>query len=466
MATNINNKLVCNEPHASLDSYYGPYNSVHDAYTALADTTVNGVNYTKKYIGLTVGVWKDSNKNEIIEYWFKGGLQEGNLVEKTSGGGGLPENIKIVTFDKNGGEGVQNSIITDTSSKAMLPECTLTNPNGQFSKWSYGGVEYMPGDVITIGTSTVVTAIWETHKEQYKVQWADKPHATITGKDSRGNTINSHSSYDAGTVIILTANVAEGYVLNKWVSIPDGSTVSGNTLTFTLNANTGSISVEVHEDVKKHKLEFNIDPEAGEKVTKLICTVNRKQAESGSQYPEGSIVEATAIMQDGFYPQWTVVPEEVEYTLSKDGKTLTCTLTTDTALTINGTDEPGAGFWYSGVTTPDEFDKDKLEEIVGTKWNIAHNKSKCFYMVTRTDVAPIIYKAGNKETKQSFSRLNKDAGVGDDLINRFVEERVIRDDASGMTGEALEDKGEWIWIFIDNDDLFVNLDVIISIEKE
>ena len=54
MATNINNTLVCNEPHANLDSYYGPYVSVEAAFNALADTTVNGVNYTKKYIGLKV----------------------------------------------------------------------------------------------------------------------------------------------------------------------------------------------------------------------------------------------------------------------------------------------------------------------------------------------------------------------------------------------------------------------------
>ena len=101
MATNINNKLVCNEPHANLDSYYGPYDSVDAAFNALADTTVNGVNYTKKYIGLTVGVW-NSAKTEITEYWFKGGTAKANLVVKTDGsGGGLPSGIKIVTFDKN-----------------------------------------------------------------------------------------------------------------------------------------------------------------------------------------------------------------------------------------------------------------------------------------------------------------------------------------------------------------------------
>ena len=65
MATNINNKIVCNEPHANLDSYYGPYNSVQDALQTLNSTTVNGVNYVKRHIGLTVGI---ETSEGIVEY--------------------------------------------------------------------------------------------------------------------------------------------------------------------------------------------------------------------------------------------------------------------------------------------------------------------------------------------------------------------------------------------------------------
>lgn len=263
MATNINNRLVCNEPHANLDSYYGPYDSVDAAFNALADTTVNGVNYTKKYIGLTVGVW-NSAKTEITEYWFKGGTAKANLVVKTDGsGGGLPSGIKIVTFDKNGGSGVQNSILTDTTSQVVLPECTFTKTGETFSKWSYNGTQKNPGDIITITTTTVVQAQWSSSpapKPSHVITWtAGTGINKITGT-ANGVAISSGASVEEGSTIVLTATPNSGYNFSQWSGLPSGSSTS-NPVSFVMG--TSNISVTAIGVTQKYTITVVADPSDG-----------------------------------------------------------------------------------------------------------------------------------------------------------------------------------------------------------
>lgn len=304
MATNINNKLVCNEPHANLDSYYGPYNSVHEAFVALADTTVNGVNYTKKYIGLTVGVWNSSH-NEIIEYWFKGGLNESNLVLKTCDSGGLPDGVKVVTFDKNGGSGVQNSLLTDTSGQLRLPECTFTKSGDTFKKWLYNGSEKSEGDIITVTTSTAVKAVWQsTPTQYYTVLWTNSDNVTIKGKADR--SISSGDSLPKGTRVTLTATPASGYTLIDWTNKPTGATKDGNNLTFILNSNTLNITAVVEAETQYYTVSWT---------NKQNVTITGKYngstpITSGStQIPGGSRVVLTATPASGYiFNGWVNVP--------------------------------------------------------------------------------------------------------------------------------------------------------------
>ena len=67
------------QAHANLDYWYGPYDSVKDAerYTNMDKV---------RAVGLTVGIYKDENHNEITEYWYKKSTntQSGwELVEKS-----------------------------------------------------------------------------------------------------------------------------------------------------------------------------------------------------------------------------------------------------------------------------------------------------------------------------------------------------------------------------------------------
>lgn len=256
MPTSINNTIACNEPHASLDVYYGPYDSVAAALEALKDVTIAGVTYHKKHVGLTVGVWE--NSSTIKEYWFQGGTSAADFVEKNNGGG-LPENIKLVMFDKNGATGTQNSILTDNDSKVCLPEPTITLSGFTFAGWLYGSSTYEPGATVTIGTDTTIQAQWSSSEQKYTVSWSER-YTTISGRysgvDVSGDIENGVTQIPAGSTVVLTATPASGFVFSEWTGVPSGVTPVGNTLTFTLNSNVSGIT---GSSVKGYKVTWGND---------------------------------------------------------------------------------------------------------------------------------------------------------------------------------------------------------------
>jgi len=70
--------------NAPVDVKYGPYSGVDEAAAILAANTAIGSGV--RYEGLTVGLIIAGA--DIVEYWYQGGITNGDLVEKTSGGGG------------------------------------------------------------------------------------------------------------------------------------------------------------------------------------------------------------------------------------------------------------------------------------------------------------------------------------------------------------------------------------------
>ena len=240
MATNINNKIVCNEPHANLDSYYGPYDSVQDALQTLNSTTVNGVNYVKRYIGLTVGI---QTSEGIVEYWFKNGVENKDLVVKSTESS-MPQGVKIVTFDKNGATGgAQNSIMTDADGNIVLPECTLVKTGVEFSKWSYNNVQYSPGDVITIGTTTTVTAVWNTIPV-HKVAWEKDIEGVVEIKAYVNDVeIDNGDNVPEGYTVKLEANIQPGYKFVGWTGL-SGSQTTDNPIEFVMGNSDVNIDVE------------------------------------------------------------------------------------------------------------------------------------------------------------------------------------------------------------------------------
>ena len=73
MTAFVNGGITDTAKKSNLDSKYGPYESVHAAYTALTSPTDYVV------VGLTVGI---QTNDGIVEYWFQNGTNESDLVRK------------------------------------------------------------------------------------------------------------------------------------------------------------------------------------------------------------------------------------------------------------------------------------------------------------------------------------------------------------------------------------------------
>lgn len=71
---NDNIDLASSKP---LDNRYGPYNSVA--------TAVASIPAFKRFQGLTVGIIV---QGAVVDYWFRDGVADSNLILKTAGGDG------------------------------------------------------------------------------------------------------------------------------------------------------------------------------------------------------------------------------------------------------------------------------------------------------------------------------------------------------------------------------------------
>lgn len=74
MSILLNDNLAIQAPKP-IDAKYGPYASVAAANAAIVSTN--------RYAGLTVGV----GTSTIVEYWYNGGVADGDLVLRDTGGG-------------------------------------------------------------------------------------------------------------------------------------------------------------------------------------------------------------------------------------------------------------------------------------------------------------------------------------------------------------------------------------------
>lgn len=72
-------KLLINK--ANVDERYGPYSSIQEALSGTTGT---------REIGLTVGI---NINNSVVEYWFKSGVQDVDLIEKTTNSTGSVEDV-------------------------------------------------------------------------------------------------------------------------------------------------------------------------------------------------------------------------------------------------------------------------------------------------------------------------------------------------------------------------------------
>lgn len=86
MAINLSDNILA-KTTAPADAKYGPYYGAD--LTAAKAAATSYLQSSFRYEGLTVGLIVGTD--EIVEYWFKGGVTDNDLILKTGGGGGSVE---------------------------------------------------------------------------------------------------------------------------------------------------------------------------------------------------------------------------------------------------------------------------------------------------------------------------------------------------------------------------------------
>lgn len=77
-------------PYPNVDSKYGPYETIEHVLTELP--------LSVRSIGLTVGIKTNDN---IIEYWFNGGIENIHFTKKQLGEQGLPGDVYVPELTTN-----------------------------------------------------------------------------------------------------------------------------------------------------------------------------------------------------------------------------------------------------------------------------------------------------------------------------------------------------------------------------
>ena len=117
--------------HSNIDSFYGPYKDVEQALL-FTDKV--------KAVGLTVGIYKDENHNEITEYWYKKSTNTPSgweLVEKIADDTlsiEIPDGEEIATINGDGTFTLKyilkgKSIISSTGGQLLLNGLLVQNLN-------------------------------------------------------------------------------------------------------------------------------------------------------------------------------------------------------------------------------------------------------------------------------------------------------------------------------------------------
>lgn len=225
--------------NAPLDIKYGPYNSLNEAKALLTGPSNNGSTEVSgtRYQGLTVGIYaydvdkkvftrlpegyEHATPTSIVEYWFKDGIEDDDLVEKLPDVSGLPAGIKVVKFKSNGGSGHMNSLLTDEEGYVELPVNKFTHIERDFNGWSTNK-DAMNGDLpeamIHVDGDCTMYAIWSTTVNNYTFYYY-----IVSESNNNPSRAEDYTSVESNTTNGFYAN---GLGYKTYVLIPNDINVT------------------------------------------------------------------------------------------------------------------------------------------------------------------------------------------------------------------------------------------------
>ena len=198
MAINLSDNILA-KTTAPADAKYGPYYGAD--ITAAKAAATSYLQSSFRYEGLTVGLIVGTD--EIIEYWFKGGVDDTNLILKTSGGGGSVEvqsqGTQVVSEadNINFDSGIKAEIISGTDG-VKVDTVFNTSMADSVVSVALGGLDETPAS--TLKTKTMVELMNEilfpTQLPTYIVPAVSNSISGFASTaNSGGNEIGSQVTY-------------------------------------------------------------------------------------------------------------------------------------------------------------------------------------------------------------------------------------------------------------------------------
>lgn len=214
-----------------------------------------------------------------------------------------------LSFDANGGSGEMPPATLSVGQPFALPENGFTPPEGQsFQAWEIAGMEYQPGDNVTLSGDTVLTAVWVPATPEGENPGAQT--VTVSYASNGGSGEMPPATLSVGAVLTLpdcTFTAPEGRSFKAWsigdkeYAPGDTMTISGDTTVVALWApatpegeNLGAQQVTVSYDANGGSGEMPpVTLSVGEDLTFPDCTFTA---------PEGKIFKAWDIAGTEYQP--------------------------------------------------------------------------------------------------------------------------------------------------------------------
>ena len=209
------------------------------------------------------------------------------------------ENIPVVTytvsFAANGGTGTMADV-TGISGEYTLPANGFTAPAGkQFKAWSVGGVEKAVGDKITVTANTTVTAVWEP----IPVTTYD---LTTSVNGGHGTISAGENGITEGTSKIITFTPDSSYEIDKVMVNGTETTVTGNTLTVTMDGNKNVVvtykAIEYTITVTDGKATVGAGSEISKAAEGTTVTLTANAAPSGKVFDKWEVISGGITLAD------------------------------------------------------------------------------------------------------------------------------------------------------------------------